>query len=114
MARPSLLDAGVLSYVVLAVLTIGTSGPMPASRTCQISAASHLQQPGQTHADGTVKAGGLREFIPLMGKIALVSGVDAIFMEVHNKPDEAKCDGPTQWPLIQLKELLEEFSKFIK
>jgi 2-dehydro-3-deoxyphosphooctonate aldolase (KDO 8-P synthase) len=72
-----------------------------------------LQQPAQTHADGTVKAGGLREFIPLMGKVALVSGVDAIFMEVHNNVKEAKCDGPTQWPLNKLEGLLEEFLKLI-
>ena len=72
-----------------------------------------LQQPAQTHADGTVKAGGLREFIPLMGKIALVSGVDAIFMEIHDRPEEAKCDGPTQWPLEKLEDLLEEFLKYV-
>jgi 2-dehydro-3-deoxyphosphooctonate aldolase (KDO 8-P synthase) len=72
-----------------------------------------LQQPGQTNCDGTVKAGGLKEFIPLMGKIALVSGVDSIFMEVHNNPEEAKCDGPTQLPLTQLEKLLEEFFKYI-
>ena len=68
-----------------------------------------LQQPAQKQKDGSVKAGGLREFIPLMGKIALVSGVDAIFMEVHNDPDNAKCDGPTQWPLDKLEELLKIF-----
>ena len=69
-----------------------------------------LQQPAITHADGAVKAGGLREFIPLMGKIALVAGVDAIFMEVHDNPEEAKCDGPTQWPLDKLEGLLIEFT----
>ena len=73
-----------------------------------------LQQPAKKSIDGTIKAGGLREFIPLMGKIALVSGVDAIFMEVHNNPEEAKCDGPTQWPLDKLEELLTEFCKLIK
>ena len=73
-----------------------------------------LQQPAQQHADGTVKAGGLREFIPLMGKIALVSGVDAIFMEVHNNPEKAKCDGPTQWPLEKLEELLTMFLKYVE
>ena len=72
-----------------------------------------LQQPAQTHADGSVKAGGLREFIPLMGKIALVSGVDAIFMEIHDRPEEAKCDGPTQWPLEKLEELLKMFLKYM-
>lgn len=71
-----------------------------------------LQQPAQKHEDGTVKAGGLREFIPLMGKIALVSRVNAIFMEVHDNPDEAKCDGPTQWPLDKLENLLNDFTKF--
>ncbi len=68
-----------------------------------------LQQPAKKHDDGTVKAGGLRNFIPLMGKIALVSNVDALFMEVHNDPDNAKCDGPTQFPLNKLESLLEEF-----
>ena len=73
-----------------------------------------LQQPAITHADGTVKSGGLREFIPLMGKIALVAGVDSIFMEVHNNVEEAKCDGPTQWPLDKLEGLLVEFLEYIK
>ena len=72
-----------------------------------------LQQPGKKHNDGTVKAGGLREFIPLMGKIALVSGVDALFMEVHDNPDKALCDGPTQLHFHKLEELLNVFLKFI-
>ena len=72
-----------------------------------------LQQPAQKMKDGTVKAGGLREFIPLMGKIAIVSGVDAIFMEVHDRPEEAKCDGPTQWPLDKLEDLLKIFKDLI-
>ena len=72
-----------------------------------------LQQPSQKDSSGIVKAGGLREFIPLMGKIAIVSGVDAIFMEVHNNPDEAKCEGPTQWPLDKLNDLLNMFNKYI-
>lgn len=71
-----------------------------------------LQQPGQLQSDGTVKAGGIREFIPLMGKLALVSGVNCIFMEVHDNPDEAKCDGPTQYYLDKLEDLLREFEKF--
>ena len=69
------------------------------------------QQPAQKMIDGTVKAGGLREFIPLMGKIAIVSGVDAIFMEVHDRPEEAKCDGQIQWNLDKLEDLLKTFEK---
>jgi 2-dehydro-3-deoxyphosphooctonate aldolase (KDO 8-P synthase) len=72
-----------------------------------------LQQPGKKYNDGSIKAGGLREFVPLMGKIALVAGVDALFMEVHNDPDNAKCDGPTQWPLNKLESFLFKIIKLI-
>jgi 2-dehydro-3-deoxyphosphooctonate aldolase (KDO 8-P synthase) len=66
-----------------------------------------LQLPAQKMDDGTVKAGGLRELIPYMGKMAIALGVDGIFMECHNNPDEALCDAPTQWPLDKLEWLLE-------
>lgn len=65
-----------------------------------------LQQPAQKMKDGTVKAGGLREMIPYMGKMALALGVNGIFMEVHDRPDESLCDAPTQWPLDRLEWLL--------
>jgi len=65
-----------------------------------------LQQPGKKHNDGTVKAGGLREFIPLMSRIALASDVNAIFMEVHDNPDKSKCDAPTQFPLDKFNSFL--------
>jgi 2-dehydro-3-deoxyphosphooctonate aldolase (KDO 8-P synthase) len=70
-----------------------------------------LQQPAQEHSDGSIKSGGLRNFIPLMGKIALVSGVNILFMEVHDNPDKSLCDGPTQYPLEKLESLLKDFSK---
>ena len=65
-----------------------------------------LQQPSQKMTDGTVKSGGLREFIPYMGKMAIALGVNGIFMEVHDNPEKALCDGPTQWPLEKLEWLL--------
>ena len=66
-----------------------------------------LQQPAQKLTDGTVKAGGLRDLVPYMGKMAICLGVDGIFMEVHDNPDEALCDGPTQWPLEKVEWLLD-------
>jgi len=66
-----------------------------------------LQQPAQVMADGTIQSGGLRELIPYMGKVAIALDVNGIFMEIHNKPDESKCDAPTQWPLDKLEWLLE-------
>jgi len=66
-----------------------------------------LQQPSQKMSDGTVKSGGYRDLIPHMGKMALSLGVDALFMEVHNDPANALCDGPTQWYLNKLEWLLD-------
>ena len=60
-------------------------------------------------SDGTIQSGGLRELIPCMGKMAIALGVDGIFMEVHDSPDESKCDAPTQWPLNKLEWLLDFF-----
>jgi len=69
-----------------------------------------LQRPAQKVSDGTVKAGGLRELVPYMGKMAVALGVDGIFLEVHEKPEEALCDAPTQWKLDKLEWLLDYIS----
>jgi 2-dehydro-3-deoxyphosphooctonate aldolase (KDO 8-P synthase) len=70
-----------------------------------------LQQPSQKMTDGTVKSGGYRDLIPYMGKLAIALDVDGIFMETHDNPDKALCDGPTQWPLDKLEWLLDELFK---
>ncbi|KAJ3693356.1 hypothetical protein LUZ60_008836 [Juncus effusus] len=68
-----------------------------------------LQQPaGRKLEGGGVASGGLRELIPCIGRTAVAVGVDGIFMEVHDDPLNAPVDGPTQWPLRHLEELLEE------
>jgi 2-dehydro-3-deoxyphosphooctonate aldolase (KDO 8-P synthase) len=41
-----------------------------------------------------VSSGGQREFIEPLSRAAVSVGCDAIFMEVHNDPDSAPCDGP--------------------
>jgi len=69
-----------------------------------------LQQPAQKMSDGTIKAGGLRNFIPHMGKMAMAMDVNGIFMEVHDKPDDSKCDAPTQWYLDKMDWLLNELN----
>ncbi|MCL7041690.1 hypothetical protein MKW94_008657 [Papaver nudicaule] len=68
-----------------------------------------LQQPaGEKLEGGGVASGGLRELIPCIARTAVAVGVDGIFMEVHDDPLSAPVDGPTQWPLRNLEELLEE------
>jgi len=66
-----------------------------------------LQQPSQKMSNGIIKCGGYRELIPYMGKMAISLNVNGLFMEVHTNPDEALCDGPTQWRLDKLEWLLQ-------
>lgn len=65
--------------------------------------ATHsVQKPGGkgTSSDGN------REFVEYLAKAAIAVGVDALFMEVHPDPDNAKCDGPNMVKLSDLEELL--------
>ena len=38
--------------------------------------------------------GGNREFAPVLGRAAVSIGIDGLFLEVHNDPDNAPSDGP--------------------
>ena len=54
-----------------------------------------------------IKSGGAREFIPVLARAAIASGVSGLFMETHSNPDNALSDGPNSWPLKQMYDLLE-------
>ena len=65
--------------------------------------ATHsVQLPG---GQGTV-SGGQREFVPVLARAAVASGVSGLFMETHPHPEQALSDGPNAWPLGRMKELL--------
>ncbi len=53
-------------------------------------------------------SGGERAFVPSLARAAVAVGVDALFMEVHEDPDRALSDGPNNWPLDRLEDLLRE------
>jgi 2-dehydro-3-deoxyphosphooctonate aldolase (KDO 8-P synthase) len=53
------------------------------------------------------KSGGQREFVPVLARAAVASGVAGLFMETHPNPDQALSDGPNAWPLGRMRELLE-------
>ena len=53
------------------------------------------------------RSGGQREFVPVLARAAVATGVSGIFMETHPDPDKALSDGPNAWPLGQMKQLLE-------
>jgi len=66
--------------------------------------ATHsVQLPG---GQGT-RSGGQREFVPVLARAAVATGVAGLFMETHPDPDKALSDGPNAWPLGRMKELLE-------
>ena len=67
--------------------------------------ATHsVQQPG---GQGT-SSGGQREFVPVLARAAVAVGVDAVFMETHQDPDNAPSDGPNMVPLNQFEALCAE------
>ncbi|MSQ64081.1 MAG: 3-deoxy-8-phosphooctulonate synthase [Betaproteobacteria bacterium] len=66
--------------------------------------ATHsVQLPG---GQGT-SSGGQREFIPVLARAAVATGISGLFMETHPNPDKALSDGPNAWPLQHMQRLLE-------
>lgn len=54
------------------------------------------------------KSGGQREFVPYLARAAAAVGCDAVFMEIHEDPDNAPSDGPNMLPLAQLEATLRQ------
>jgi 2-dehydro-3-deoxyphosphooctonate aldolase (KDO 8-P synthase) len=51
-------------------------------------------------------SGGQREFIPVLARAAVASGIAGLFMETHPDPSKALSDGPNAWPLGRMEPLL--------
>lgn len=67
--------------------------------------ATHsVQLPGGA---GT-KSSGQREFVPFLSRAAVGAGVDGLFMEVHDNPEEALSDGPNMVRLDDLEAILRD------
>lgn len=65
--------------------------------------ATHsVQLPG---GQGT-SSGGQREFVPVLARAAVATGIAGLFMETHPDPANAKSDGPNAWPLDRMENLL--------
>jgi len=70
--------------------------------------ATHSVQLPSSGAGGKAVSGGQPEFIPLLSRAAVAAGVDGIFMEVHDNPEEAKSDGDNALDLKKLPGVLAE------
>ena len=65
--------------------------------------ATHsVQQPG---GKGD-RSGGQSEYVPLLARAAVASGISGVFMETHPNPKEALSDGPNAVPLEHMSKLL--------
>jgi 2-dehydro-3-deoxyphosphooctonate aldolase (KDO 8-P synthase) len=62
-----------------------------------------VQQPG---AGG--HTGGRREMVPPLVRAAVAVGVDALYLEVHPEPQQARCDGPNCLAPERFESLLDE------
>jgi len=58
------------------------------------------------------RSGGERQFAPVLARAAVAVGIAAIFIETHQDPDRAPCEGPTMVPLKAVPELLETLIAF--
>ena len=67
--------------------------------------ATHsVQQPGGRGNS----SGGERKFVAALARAACAVGVAAVFIETHQEPDNAPCDGPNMIDLADLQKLIEK------
>jgi 2-dehydro-3-deoxyphosphooctonate aldolase (KDO 8-P synthase) len=67
--------------------------------------ATHsVQLPG---GQGTA-SGGQREFVECLARAAVATGIDGIFLEVHDNPEEARCDGPNSVKIDDLPAIVKK------
>jgi 2-dehydro-3-deoxyphosphooctonate aldolase (KDO 8-P synthase) len=70
--------------------------------------ATHsVQQPGGLGGS----SGGQREFVPVLARAAVAVGVEGLFMEAHEDPDNAPSDGPNMVPLDAMQDVLSRLQR---
>jgi 2-dehydro-3-deoxyphosphooctonate aldolase (KDO 8-P synthase) len=111
-ARPGERDAGEHIMVCERGASFGYNNLVSDMRSLAImrdtgcpvvyDATHSVQLPG---GQGT-SSGGQREFVPVLARAAVASGIAGLFMETHPNPEKALSDGPNAWPLDHMKALL--------
>jgi alcohol dehydrogenase len=81
----------------MAAITGGTLYPVV------FDATHSVQQLG----GGSGSSGGSRKFVQALARAAVAVGVDGVFIECHNDPDNAPSDGPCMLPLEQVGALVQ-------
>ena len=63
-----------------------------------------VQQPGGLGGS----TGGKREYVPVLSRAAIAVGIAGLFIETHQDPDNAPCDGPNMMHLKDMSAFLEQ------
>ena len=63
-----------------------------------------VQQPGGRGNS----SGGERKFVATLARAACAVGISAVFIETHQDPDNAPCDGPNMIDVADLQKLIEK------
>jgi 2-dehydro-3-deoxyphosphooctonate aldolase (KDO 8-P synthase) len=69
-----------------------------------IDATHSIQLP----SGGAGQSSGEREFVAPIARAAVAAGADGVFMETHENPEIALCDGPNMMPLAEVPALLRQ------
>ena len=74
-------------------------------RTCygNVSLSHSIRKYGIPSAD---PSGGARQYLKVLGRAGVASGVDGLFIETHPCPSEALCDAASQLDVSQLEDFL--------
>lgn len=59
-------------------------------------------------------SGGQREFVAGLSRAAAAFGCDGLFLEVHNNPDSAPCDGPNMINIKELENLIKQVNVVVE
>ncbi|HEX9920882.1 MAG TPA: 3-deoxy-8-phosphooctulonate synthase, partial [Candidatus Methylomirabilis sp.] len=52
-------------------------------------------------------SGGQRQFVPALARAGVAVGCDGLFLEVHEDPNQAPCDGPNMVRMQDLPAILK-------
>ena len=70
--------------------------------------ATHsVQLPGA----GAGRTAGNREFVPFLARAAAAAGIDGLFLETHDRPEESLSDASSVFPLSELPGLLRTVAR---
>ena len=54
---------------------------------------------------------GIRWMVPAMARAAVAVGADGLIVEVHYKPEEARCDGQQSLSIVEFEQMMTELRK---